>query len=111
MRNKSRAEKYSVTFRDYPEGFRFGAGSDIIVNADVLDAYVNQERESAKREVLKELLDWHEYDSANKYNPPREFNWEQAVQNMLLQKGEPHGPFVKLHVAETELKTGNREEA
>lgn len=60
-------------------------------------AWAESERAEAKREVLQELLDWYEYDSSNKYTPRREFDWQAAIQSMLMQKDYPHGPIVQVY--------------
>jgi len=38
-----------INFTDYPEGFRFGAGSDIIVDAFILRDYIAQKVAEAEQ--------------------------------------------------------------
>ena len=76
---------------------------DINSTTDTILSLIQQAEVKGKREVLQELLDWHEFYDSQKYTPPRrEFDWQAAIENMLLQKDYPHGPIVRL--AELENK-------
>ena len=76
---------------------------------DAILSLIQQAEVKGKREVLQELLDWHEFYDSQKYTPPRrEFDWQAAIENMLLQKDYPHGPIVRLAEFERQRNQGEK---